>query len=110
MNLFQFAQLKYEWQARGSAFDSLGNLVGYQGMGGYNELRSLAFDKGAESIPQQQREHFMHAQRGRLIIAVVVPKPPQFEKVPADEGIVAMRDTGIRIHDTGFVFLTQGIL
>src|SRR6266566_2348011 len=110
MNLFQLAQLKHERQARGSTLDSLGNLVGQQGMGGYDELRPLAFDKGAESIPEQQREHFMHAQRGRLSIAVAVLKPPQFEKVPANEGIVAMEDAGIRIHDAGFVVLTERIL
>src|SRR5438270_1780584 len=110
MNLFQLAQLKYERQARGSALDSLGNLVGQQRMGGYDELRLLVSDKGAKAIPEQQRQHFMHTQRGRLIIAVAVLKPPQFEKVPAGEGIVAMEDTGIRIHDVGFVVLTESIL
>src|SRR6266700_2314550 len=87
MNLFQLAQLEHKRQARSSALD-----------------------KGAEAIAEQQRERFMQAQRGRLIITVVVFKSPQFEKVPANEGIVVVKDTGIGIHYAGLVVLSESIL
>ncbi len=79
-------------------------------MGGDDELRLPALDKGAEAIAEQQRERFMQAQRGRLIIAVAVFKSPQFEKVPTDEGIVVVKDMGIGIHYAGLVVLSESIL
>ena len=79
-------------------------------MGGDDELRLPALDKGAEPIAEQQRERFMQAQRGRLIIAVAVFKSPQVEKMPADEGIVVMKNTRIGIHYAGLVVLAESVL
>ena len=79
-------------------------------MGSDDELRLLALDKGAEPIVEQQRECFMQAQRGRVIIAVAIFKSPQVGKVPTDDGIVVVKDTGMGIHYAGFVVLSESIL